>query len=241
MALEEKKDPAAPADNVSAPPDSRLDIPEGEKPDLLEYLAGLPDVEGEDAAMDSPLSNEENAKQEVSEIQAEEKLEITPELLAELIRSRAKAALITPLSLLQNEKPDVLEMLNTLSADEAYKDIICIKGDKDSYYYSNNIMSNSFANIAVLVEEKDDARTLAHSVRERSAYPALTYARFFMGYPFNFSAERMEQVKAVLKSNNAYEDIQTVSYANVEFFYSTQSIKPEIASYLAEELVNERP
>jgi len=231
MALDEKN--PIPAGSAAASSGSHADTPDEEKPDLLDYLAGLPDVE-----MDTSFPNEEKKDPEP---QPEEKAENRLETLAALIRSRAKAAQITPLAALRKEDSGVLEDLNALAADEAYKDIVCIKGDNDSYYYSDKTMTTSFANIAALVEEKNDARTLAHSVRERSRYPALTYAHFFMDYPFYFSASRMEQIKQALKADSAYEDIQVFKYANVEFFYSTQSLKPEIASYLADELLNARP
>ena len=238
MSAEEKKNPVVPAgpddDFISQGP--RLDIPEGEQPDLLDYLASLPDVE-EDPSMEEEKAEEPGSTEDDGKTEEEKRIEV----LAALIRSRSGAAQITPLALLCSEDEGFVEVLENLSKDEAYKDIVCIKGAEDSYYYSNKIMSDSFANIAVLVNEKNDVRTLAHSVRERSSYPALTYAEFFHGYPFNFSADQMEQIRETIKTDPAYEDIQVFKYQNAEFFYSLRFIKHEIALCYADELVNAKP
>jgi hypothetical protein len=215
------------------------DIPEGEKPNLFDYLASLPDVEEDETPPSLAGEGAEPEAGEGSNAQAEETPENKLETLVEIIRFRAKAAHITPLALLKEE--DLTDALEDLANNDAYKDIVCIKGDKDSYYYSNTIMTDSFANIAVRVEEKNDAMTLAHCVRERSAYPALTYSNFFDGYPFNFSPTQMEAIKSVIKTDPAYADIQVITLYCAEFFYSTLHIKPEIANYLADELINERP
>ena len=232
MSSEKENEYAASDDSANISPDSRLDIPEGERPDLFEYLASLPDVDDADALL----------PEETPETQPEGNPENKLQALAEFIRSRAKAAQITPLAIFRENDEDAVSILENISSDENYKDIVYIKSNKDTYYYSNKIMTDNFANIAVLVEEKDNLRTLAHCVRERSAYPALTYSHFFADYPFYFTADQMTVIKENIKNNPAYEDIQVIVYPEqAEFFYSTQSLKPEIASYLADELLNERP
>jgi len=239
MSSQEQKDPPEQTDGACACSNSRLNIPEGEKPDLFDYLASLPDAEEDGTAPNLAQNEAEPEAGEESNAQTEETPENKLETLVEIIRYRAKAAHITPLAFLKEE--GLTDALEELPNDEANKDIVCIKGDKDSYYYSNTIMTDSFANIAVRVEEKNDAMTLAHCVRERSAYPALTYSTFFDGYPFNFSPAQMEAIKGVIKTDPAYADIQVITLFCAEFFYSTLHIKPEIANYLADELINERP
>lgn len=214
----------------------RLDIPEGEKPELLDYLVSLPDVD-----VDLPPIPEAKNKPEP---QMEEKTEEEnkAEALASFIRNRTKAAQVCPFAMLYSENEDVGEVLENFSGDEAFNDIVYIKGDKDTYYYSNKTMTEYYANIAILVEEKNDSRTVAHSVREHSKYPAPTPVQFFMKTPFFLSSSQLDQVRNIFKIDPNYEDIKEFKLDNgMEYFYSTLSLTHYAAFSLAEDAMNATP
>lgn len=217
MTLEESKNHAA----YNVAPDPQLDIPEGEKPDLFEFLVSLPDVDVEL----TPIPVEEAEEYEEAAAEKAEK-EKKAENLANRIRACSKVPQIISFSVLLAEDEGVAEVFEFLFKDENYKDILYVKGKKDTYYYSHTYMANSFAHIAANVVEEDDARTIAHSVREHSKYPSLSDRNFFREYPFHLSDEQIEQVRMVFQVDPDYEDIKEIEFNNVLFFYSTLHFPP---------------
>jgi len=219
------------------PPLSRLNIPEGEKPDLFEYLVSQPESEVEFP----PFTAEEKEKPAPVPEEKVEDASQQPEALAEFIRTRAKAAQITPFAMMLSNNKTVAEVLEKLSKDETFRDIVQIKGEKDSYYYSNKNMTEYFANIAVLVEEKNFTRTLAEMVRRHSKDLALTPIRHFLNYPYFYSKPQLDQISKDAKANPEYEDINDLEIDGLVYFYSTQFIPHGVATSLAEEDLNKRP
>jgi len=233
MALEEKQ-----SGTFEVPPLARLDIPDGEKPDLFDFLVSQPDP-GIDL---SPLP-EEKAEECTPDEQAEEKNEDEKKVdaLAERIRSRAKAAQITPFAMLYSEDEAVYEVFENLFKDENFSDIVYIKGDKDTYYYSDKPMTEYFATISVLVAEKNDPRTAAHAIRGHSKHPGATPVEFFKNYPYFFTADQIEQICETFKTDPDYEDIQTFSLGGMEYFHSTLYLPRGTAVSLVEDSMNREP
>ena len=249
MDLEKKNPPIAPRDPEDAAkkvkerieerrrlraamsPYARLDIPEGEKPDLFEYLAQLPDIEGDIP----PLPEDEKGDPEAPpEEKSEEQQKI--EALADRIREHTRASQVIAYSVLFNEDNGVAELLDKLVADEAYSDIVSIKGQKDVYYYSDNTMTRQYADIAVLVEEQNYTYTVARMVRYHSEiHPAPTCTSYFTSQPYSYPKPLMKQVRDALKSDPEYADIQEfqTSKGNVHFF-STKFMSLKYARALAE-------
>lgn len=218
-------------------PHKDLNIPEGESPNLFEYLASLPDV---DVEM-SPLPNQEEVDETACQ-KAEETEEMYIETLATLLRERSRVGAITSFSVLQkeNEDKDISKVFESFETDEKYQDIVYIQGSKDKYYYSNIPMTSQFANIAALVEEKDLPSTVAHVVRTRSAYPASTKVEHFKGYPYHYSDEELKQVREVFKTNPNYADIGEFKLRNkVEYLFSTEHMTPQLAFALEEDAQSE--
>ena len=234
-------------------PDKHLNIPEGESLDLFEYLASLPDVDAELPPLqeqESEAPEETGEKETAAEEPPTEELgkktqeETDMEALVNLLRERSRAGALTSFLALQKENEAIGQFFEKLKTEEKYKeeykDIVYIQGSKDKYYYSNIPMTDQFANIAALVEEKDLPRTVAHVVRTRSEYPASTKINHFMGYPYHYSAEEIKQVRETFKTNPEYEDIGEFMLRNkAEYFFSTKYLTPQLAFALEEDAQSE--
>ncbi len=193
-----------------------------EKPELMAYLAALPDAE-------DPFPEAEE--------EAEEEEELTPAReLADYIRIRSGAAQVTARAALQSEIEDFAERMEALSEDESCRDITQAQGAKDLYYYSRNNMSDNYAMIAVLVEEKDLPETIAKMVRFNCrTYPLPTPITYFERHPYYASLPQIERAIDVLKRESKYEDIQVFENSEgVRYFYAEGIKIGKYAKALAE-------
>ena len=193
-------------------------------PDVFDYLQSLPDVE--DPFPPSPPAAEEQPEPEKTKAQ----------LLADFIRERSRSALITPRELIAREEPEIEALLKELAEDETCKDILTVQGQKDVYYYSEDLMAHNYAKIAMLTLEKDDARTVAEMVRFNcKAFPTPTPVYYFARQPFFLSAQKMEAVLSQMRENPAYQDIR-VCRAEVngeKYLYSIDLMSEKYARALA--------
>ena len=209
-------------------PYPRLDLPEGESPDLFEYLASLPDVEGDIP----PLPEEEPEAPPEEKSEEQQKIEA----LAQLIREQTKASQVIAYSVLLSQGDGVAELFEKLTADQAYSDIVSIEGQKDVYYYSENTMTRQYADIAVLVEEQNYTYTVARMVRYHcEIHPAPTCTTYFTNAPYNYPKPLMTQVRDTLKKEPEYADIQEIlsGQGNV-YLFSTKFMTPRYARALIE-------
>lgn len=193
-----------------------------EKPDLLEYLDTLDDIEDESI----PLEEEEVVEVEMTEAQ----------LLADFIRIRSQGAFLTAESSLEKGEQDLKELLNSLNNDESCKDIVSIKGEKDVYYYSNEFMSDNYAKIAVLVEDKDIPKTIVEMVRwNGKTYPCATPLYYFSNSPYFYTKAQIERALERIKQKEEYSDICELTTGNdVRYLYSTIHMSEKYARALAE-------
>ncbi|MDF2472529.1 MAG: hypothetical protein K0R21_311 [Anaerocolumna sp.] len=195
------------------------------KPNLMGYLASLPDVEDEFEDFEDTDASEE-----------EEELELTEEQkFAEYIRIRTKATNLTSLTSLKNEIENLDELLEKMKADESCSDIVFVQGNKDIYYYSNQYMSNNYAMIASLVEEKDLVKTIAEMVRFNcKTYPAPTPVGYFEKHPYLATKAQIERALLLLSMNEEYNDIhQFDNNLNVSHLYSSLYLSERYAKALA--------
>ena len=197
---------------------------EGKTVDLFDYMDSLPEVE-------DPFPPSE------PEPEAPPEPERKPgELLAEYIRERSRAAQLTPRKALEAEEPQLEEMLAEVHSLESCADIKSVTGSKDEYFYSDEIMANNYAMIAMLVLEKDLARTVAQMVRFNcKTYPSPTPLYHFMRSPYNYTKPQLEQALRVLKSGKDTQDIKTVvAFNDVLYMYSTDIMSERYAKALAD-------
>ena len=194
------------------------------KPDVFDYLQSLPDVE-------DPFQPSEPEPE-----LPPEPVKTKAQLLADFIRARCKSALITPKALIAKDEENVDALLEELFADETCKDIRFVKGHKDTYYYSEELMANNYAKIAMLTLEKDDARTVAEMVRFNcKAFPTPTPLYYFARQPFFLSKETMTALIAQMKSDPEYQDIrEVIADVNGEkYLYSIDLMSEKYARALA--------
>lgn len=197
---------------------------EGRTVDLFDYMDSLPEVEDP-----FPPSEEEPEEQPEPEKKP-------GEVLAEYIRERSRAAHLTPRGPLEEEEPQLEELLTEMRSLESCADIRSVKGSKDEYFYSEEIMANNYAMIAMLVYEKNLPHTVAHMVRFNcKTYPSPTPLYHFMRSPYNYTQPQLEQALRMIKSGKDTQDIKTVEAFNgVLYMYSTEIMSERYAKALAD-------
>lgn len=114
-------------------------------------------------------------------------------------------------------------------------DIKVIEG-KQTYLYSSDYMTDTYAHWAFLAEEGDDVLTLVENAREESRlYPRPMLTTSLSNKPYHWSAEQIEQVWQAVQESGAYPDIKTCGASNGDqYFYSTDYLSDAQAKALAE-------
>ena len=194
------------------------------KPELLDFLAAEPEAENDPFA-DQPTKT------------APELPELTPaQELAGYIRSRSAAALLTPHALLLTEVENADELLAQMPADPQCEDITTRKGAKDTYYYSNANMSDNYAMIAQLIEDKDLCVMFAEMVRFNARiYPSATPLKYFQRSPYGLAPEVIEQTWKAMQENPEYADIEELTNnQNERFLFSTKHLTRRYAKAISD-------
>lgn len=197
----------------------------GETVDLFEYLDSLPEVE-------DPFPPSEPDPEPAPEPERK-----PAEMLAEYIRERTKSAVLTPRKALAQEEPHLDEMLEELHGLESCKDICTVKGNKDEYFYSDDLMAHNYARIAMLVLEKDLPLTIAEMVRFNcKTYPSPTPLNYFTRHPYYYTEPQLKHALTLLARNPDYADVKTLVTENnhVTYLYSERHMSFKYARALAE-------
>ncbi|MBO5568992.1 MAG: hypothetical protein J6A79_08705 [Clostridia bacterium] len=192
--------------------------------DVFDYMQSLPDVNDPFP----PSAPEEEPQPEPEKTKAQ--------LLAGFIRERSQSAMITPKQLIAQEEPEIDALLDEMAKDETCKDICSVQGQKDVYFYSDELMAHNYAKIAMLTLEKDDARTVAEMVRFNcKAFPTPTPVYYFARQPFFLPKEQMEAVIAQMQGDPAYQDIRvcTADVNGEKYLYSIDLMSEKYARALA--------
>ena len=197
---------------------------EAAKPQLLDFLAGEPEAENDPFA-DQPTQT------------APELPELTPaQELAGYIRSRSAAALVTPHALLVSEVENADELLAQMPQDPQCEDIVVRAGAKDTYYYSNANMSDNYAMIAQLIEDKDLCVMFAEMVRFNArVYPSATPLKYFQRSPYGLAPEEIEQTWKTMQGRPEFADIEELTNnQNERFLFSTQHLTRRYAKAISD-------
>ena len=217
-ALAAKQAGAQPVPAQTSTPD------DAEKPQLLDFLAAAPEAEGDPYA-DQPT------------VTAPELPELTPaQELAGYIRSRSAAALVTPHALLVSEVENADELLAQMPADPQCADIVSRTGAKDTYYYSSANMSDNYAMIAQLIEDRDLCVMVAEMVRFNArVYPSATPLRYFRRSPYDLTQEAIEQTWQAMQGRPEYADIEELTNnQNERFLFSTKHLTRRYAKAISD-------
>lgn len=213
-----KQAEAQPAPEETAAPDA------AEKNQLLDFLAAAPEAEGDPYA-DQPT------------VTAPELPKLTPaQELAGYIRSRSAAALVTSHALLVSEVENADELLAQMPEDPQCADIVSRAGAKDAYYYSSANMSDNYAMIAQLIEDKDLCAMVAEMVRFNArVYPSATPLRYFRRLPYDLTQEAIEQTWQSMQGKPEYADIEELTNnQNERFLFSTQHLTRRYAKAISD-------
>ena len=197
---------------------------EAAKPELLDFLAAAPEAQG-DPYEDQPT------------VTAPELPQLTPaQELAGYIRSRSAAALLTPHALLLTEVENADELLAQMPADPQCEDITTRKGAKDTYYYSTANMSDNYAMIAQLIEDRDLCVMFAEMVRFNARiYPSATPLKYFQRSPYGLAPEVIEQTWESMQGKPEYADIEELTNnQNERFLFSTKHLTRRYAKAISD-------
>ena len=204
-------------------------VPEGTdaadaKPELLDFLAAAPDAENDPYA-DQPTKT------------APELPELTPaQQLAGYIRSRSAAALVTAHAQLASEVENADELLAQMPQDPQCEDIVSRTGAKDTYYYSSANMSDNYAMIAQLIEDRDLCVMFAEMVRFNARiYPSATPLRYFHRSPYGLAPDEIEQTWKTMQGRPEFADIEELTNnQNERFLFSTQYLTRRYAKAISD-------
>ena len=204
-------------------------VPEGTdaadaKPKLLDFLAAAPDAENDPYA-DQPTKT------------APELPELTPaQQLAGYIRSRSAAALVTAHAQLTSEVENADELLAQMPQDPQCEDIVSRTGAKDTYYYSSANMSDNYAMIAQLIEDRDLCVMFAEMVRFNARiYPSATPLRYFQRSPYGLAPDEIEQTWKTMQGRPEFADIEELTNnQNERFLFSTQYLTRRYAKAISD-------
>ena len=204
-------------------------VPEGTdatdaKPELLDFLAAAPDAENDPYA-DQPTKT------------APELPELTPaQQLAGYIRSRSAAALVTAHAQLASEVENADELLAQMPQDPQCEDIVSRTGAKDTYYYSSANMSDNYAMIAQLIEDRDLCVMFAEMVRFNARiYPSATPLRYFQRSPYGLAPDAIEQTWKTMQGRPEFADIEELTNnQNERFLFSTQYLTRRYAKAISD-------
>ena len=201
-------------------------VPEGTdaKPELLDFLAAAPDAENDPYA-DQPTKT------------APELPELTPaQQLAGYIRSRSAAALVTAHAQLASEVENADELLAQMLQDPQCEDIVSRTGAKDTYYYSSANMSDNYAMIAQLIEDRDLCVMFAEMVRFNARiYPSATPLRYFQRSPYGLAPDEIEQTWKTMQGRPEFADIEELTNNhNERFLFSTQYLTRRYAKAISD-------
>ena len=204
-------------------------VPEGAdaadaKPELLDFLAAAPDAENDPYA-DQPTK------------MAPELPELTPaQQLAGFIRSRSAAALVTAHAQLISEVENADELLAQMPQDPQCEDIVSRTGAKDTYYYSSANMSDNYAMIAQLIEDRDLCVMFAEMVRFNARiYPSATPLRYFQRSPYGLAPDEIEQTWKTMQGRPEFADIEELTNnQNERFLFSTQYLTRRYAKAISD-------
>ena len=216
--LAAKQAEAQPAPEETAAPDA------AEKPQLLDFLAAAPEAEG-DLYADQPT------------VTAPELPELTPaQELAGYIRSRSAAALVTAHAQLISEVENADELLAQMPQDPQCEDIVSRTGAKDTYYYSSANMSDNYAMIAQLIEDRDLCVMFAEMVRFNARiYPSATPLRYFQRSPYGLAPDEIEQTWKTMQGRPEFADIEELTNnQNERFLFSTQYLTRRYAKAISD-------
>jgi len=154
--------------------------------------------------------------------------------IVRLVREDSAAARLTRLSVLKEQFPEM--DVEGIIAESGVPDLKKMRGKRDTYFFSDQSMTEAYAAHLFRIEEKDLLRLIAETVRDESqTYPRPTDARVFLGAPFNVAEHDLADTLERLAASPEYNDIRTCTASNgALYLYSSKYLGEAYAESLAE-------
>ena len=155
---------------------------------------------------------EEPVAEEVAELSAEQHL-------ANAIRQCSKEGELLATSTLYDApysltEEDIAQLETALKSDE-FIDIAHLSLNGEDYYYSDEFMSDNFAQLQLLNRHADICTAIAGVVRfECETYPRPLKQSMLMSEPFKYTASEIEDALTLMKTHPDFQDIQQVLASN---------------------------
>ena len=201
--------------SASIPPDIADDADIAlEQPDISRRRWLLPLSEtgvGRSANTSTDIA-EEPVAEEVAELSAEQHL-------ANAIRQCSKEGELLAISTLYDApysltEEDIAQLETALKSDE-FIDIAHLSLNGEDYYYSDEFMSDNFAQLQLLNRHADICTAIAGVVRfECETYPRPLKQSMLMSEPFKYTASEIEDALTLMKTHPDFQDIQQVLASN---------------------------
>ncbi len=171
-----------------------------------------------------------------------DELRALKESVAEYIRERSRVPKFTFVSELSSEPflldaEPALALVAEMRAEEQFTDITLLKSEKigDSLY-SSKFISDNYAEMMLLKEERDPARTIVQMVRtECRVYPRPCDVRLFGVEPFSMTeAEISAAIDTVLSAPESSDIGSITASTGQRYLYSTNYMDRAWAESLVE-------
>lgn len=203
------------------------------------------ELEAIEAAMDPEILAAMDAALDKAEAQQQKDNDASPgALLAKYIREQSRQERVTAYSAVALCPPEgvtrqqLKELLADCSADDTMLSVALVKGSKDVYYYDKELMSERFATVQSLIEDKDILATVAAAARhDCKVYPRPVRVQALMDSPYFYSEDEVLGAIARMSGREDYGDIATVTASNGKVcIYSLTFMSKKYAQALCEEM-----
>ncbi|MBG3079543.1 YdhW family putative oxidoreductase system protein [Proteus mirabilis] len=200
--------------SASIPPDIADDADFAlEQPDISRRRWLLPLSEtGVGRSANTTTALKEEQVEEIAELSAEQHL-------ANAIRQCSKEGELLAISTLYDApysltQEDIVQLETALKSDE-FIDIAHLSLNGEDYFYSDEFMSDNFAQLQLLNRHADVCTAIAGVVRfECETYPRPLKQSMLMSEPFHYTASEIEDALTLMKDHPDFQDIQQVLASN---------------------------
>ncbi|NBN73827.1 YdhW family putative oxidoreductase system protein [Proteus sp. G2615] len=200
--------------SASIPPDIADDADIAlEQPDISRRRWLLPLSEtGVGRSANTTMGLEEEQVEEIAELSAEQHL-------ANAIRQCSKEGELLAISTLYDApysltQEDIVLLETALKSDE-FIDIAHLSLNGEDYFYSDEFMSDNFAQLQLLNHHADICTAIAGVVRfECETYPRPLKQSMLMSDPFHYTTSEIEDALTLMKDHPDFQDIQQILASN---------------------------
>lgn len=204
-----------------------------------------PELDAIEASLDPEIVAAMDAALDKAEAEQEAEASASPGgLLARYISEQSARERVVAFSAVTLSPPDPLTreqvkaLLADCSADAAMLSVALVKGSKDVYYYDKELMTERFATVQSLIEDKDILATVAAAARhDCKVYPRPLRVQSLLDSPYFYSEDEVLGALARMNGREEYSDIDTVTASNGKIcIYSTSFMSTKYARALCEEM-----